>query len=59
MHLFPAMPYTYYTEVTRDDALAIRLARIRGSARRLTFTAGLGTIQSWHFVGVGEQAAAT
>ena len=58
-HLFPAMPYTYYTKVTRDDALAIRLARIRGSARRLTFTAGLGTIQSWHFVGFGEQAAAT
>jgi mono/diheme cytochrome c family protein len=23
-HLFPAMPYTYYTKVTRDDALAIR-----------------------------------
>ncbi len=23
-HLFPAMPYTYYTRVTRDDALAIR-----------------------------------
>jgi mono/diheme cytochrome c family protein len=24
VHLFPAMPYTYYTKVTRDDALAIR-----------------------------------
>ncbi len=24
MHLYPAMPYTYYTRVTRDDALAIR-----------------------------------
>ncbi|HUZ30520.1 MAG TPA: cytochrome c [Xanthobacteraceae bacterium] len=24
MHLYPAMPYTYYTKVTRDDALAIR-----------------------------------
>jgi mono/diheme cytochrome c family protein len=24
MHLFPAMPYTYYTRITRDDALAIR-----------------------------------
>ncbi|HEY1982878.1 MAG TPA: cytochrome c, partial [Xanthobacteraceae bacterium] len=23
-HLYPAMPYTYYTTVTRDDALAIR-----------------------------------
>jgi mono/diheme cytochrome c family protein len=23
-HLFPAMPYTYYTKVSRDDALAIR-----------------------------------
>jgi len=23
-HLYPAMPYTYYTRVTRDDALAIR-----------------------------------
>jgi mono/diheme cytochrome c family protein len=23
-HLFPAMPYTYYSKVTRDDALAIR-----------------------------------
>ena len=23
-HLFPAMPYTYYTKLTRDDALAIR-----------------------------------
>lgn len=23
-HLFPAMPYTYYTRVTRNDALAIR-----------------------------------
>jgi mono/diheme cytochrome c family protein len=23
-HLFPAMPYTYYTRTTRDDALAIR-----------------------------------
>ena len=23
-HLYPAMPYTYYTKVTRDDALAIR-----------------------------------
>lgn len=23
-HLFPAMPYTYYTKMTRDDALAIR-----------------------------------
>jgi mono/diheme cytochrome c family protein len=23
-HLFPAMPYTYYTKITRDDALAIR-----------------------------------
>jgi mono/diheme cytochrome c family protein len=23
-HLFPAMPYTYYTRVTRDDSLAIR-----------------------------------
>jgi mono/diheme cytochrome c family protein len=23
-HLFPVMPYTYYTRVTRDDALAIR-----------------------------------
>jgi mono/diheme cytochrome c family protein len=23
-HLFPAMPYTYYTRVTRDDVLAIR-----------------------------------
>ena len=22
--LYPAMPYTYYTKVTRDDALAIR-----------------------------------
>jgi mono/diheme cytochrome c family protein len=24
MHLYPAMPYTYYTKVTPDDALAIR-----------------------------------
>src|SRR5579863_2047641 len=24
MHLYPAMPYTYYTKVTRDDAIAIR-----------------------------------
>ena len=24
MHLYPAMPYTYYTKITRDDALAIR-----------------------------------
>jgi mono/diheme cytochrome c family protein len=24
VHLYPAMPYTYYTRVTRDDALAIR-----------------------------------
>ena len=24
MHLYPAMPYTYMTKVTRDDALAIR-----------------------------------
>jgi mono/diheme cytochrome c family protein len=24
MHLYPAMPYTYYTRVTREDALAIR-----------------------------------
>jgi len=24
MHLYPAMPYNYYTKVTRDDALAIR-----------------------------------
>ena len=24
MHLFPAMPYTYYTRISRDDALAIR-----------------------------------
>ena len=24
MHLFPAMPYTYYTKISRDDALAIR-----------------------------------
>ena len=23
-HLYPAMPYTYYTKVTREDALAIR-----------------------------------
>jgi mono/diheme cytochrome c family protein len=23
-HLYPAMPYTYYTRITRDDALAIR-----------------------------------
>jgi mono/diheme cytochrome c family protein len=23
-HLYPAMPYTYYTKVTRNDALAIR-----------------------------------
>jgi len=23
-HLFPAMPYVYYTKVTRDDALAVR-----------------------------------
>lgn len=23
-HLYPAMPYTYYSKVTRDDALAIR-----------------------------------
>ena len=23
-HLYPAMPYTYYTKVTRDDVLAIR-----------------------------------
>ena len=23
-HLFPAMPYTYYTQVSRDDVLAIR-----------------------------------
>jgi mono/diheme cytochrome c family protein len=23
-HLYPAMPYTYYTKITRDDALAIR-----------------------------------
>ncbi len=23
-HLYPAMPYTYYTKLTRDDALAIR-----------------------------------
>jgi mono/diheme cytochrome c family protein len=23
-HLFPAMPYTYYTKLTRDDVLAIR-----------------------------------
>jgi len=23
-HLFPAMPYTYYTRISRDDALAIR-----------------------------------
>ena len=23
-HLFPAMPYAYYTKLTRDDALAIR-----------------------------------
>jgi mono/diheme cytochrome c family protein len=23
-HLYPAMPYTYYTKVSRDDALAIR-----------------------------------
>src|SRR5580704_2995415 len=23
-HLFPAMPYTYYTKISRDDALAIR-----------------------------------
>src|SRR5271155_5850068 len=23
-HLFPAMPYTYYTKITRDDVLAIR-----------------------------------
>ena len=23
-HLYPAMPYTYYTKVTRDDALAVR-----------------------------------
>jgi mono/diheme cytochrome c family protein len=23
-HLFPAMPYTYYTKLSRDDALAIR-----------------------------------
>jgi mono/diheme cytochrome c family protein len=23
-HLYPAMPYTYYTRMTRDDALAIR-----------------------------------
>ena len=23
-HLFPAMPYTYYTRVSRDDVLAIR-----------------------------------
>lgn len=23
-HLYPAMPYTYYTRVTKDDALAIR-----------------------------------
>ena len=22
--LYPAMPYTYYTKLTRDDALAIR-----------------------------------
>jgi mono/diheme cytochrome c family protein len=24
VHLFPAMPYTYYTKATRDDVLAIR-----------------------------------
>jgi mono/diheme cytochrome c family protein len=24
VHLYPAMPYTYYTKITRDDALAIR-----------------------------------
>jgi mono/diheme cytochrome c family protein len=24
LHLFPAMPYTYYTRISRDDALAIR-----------------------------------
>jgi len=24
IHLYPAMPYTYYTKLTRDDALAIR-----------------------------------
>jgi mono/diheme cytochrome c family protein len=24
MHLYPAMPYTYYTKISRDDALAIR-----------------------------------
>jgi mono/diheme cytochrome c family protein len=24
VHLYPAMPYTYYTKVTREDALAIR-----------------------------------
>jgi mono/diheme cytochrome c family protein len=24
VHLYPAMPYTYYTKVTRDDVLAIR-----------------------------------
>jgi mono/diheme cytochrome c family protein len=24
IHLYPAMPYTYYTKITRDDALAIR-----------------------------------
>src|SRR5262249_16480979 len=23
-HIYPAMPYTYYTKVTREDALAIR-----------------------------------
>ncbi len=23
-HLYPAMPYTYYTKMTRDDVLAIR-----------------------------------
>jgi mono/diheme cytochrome c family protein len=23
-HLYPAMPYTYYTKLTRDDALAVR-----------------------------------
>ncbi|HEY4919366.1 MAG TPA: cytochrome c, partial [Xanthobacteraceae bacterium] len=24
MHLYPAMPYTYYTKISRDDALALR-----------------------------------
>jgi mono/diheme cytochrome c family protein len=38
-HLYPAMPYTYYTKVTREDALAIRAYLNTVSAVRNPVTA--------------------